>query len=53
MSDMDIEELRRKLLAEVYAISLTGMPAVILDEDRIKRADADELLEIAKRFGFE
>ena len=48
--NIDFEELRRRLLEEVYAMTFSGMPAVFLDEDNIKRADAEELIEIAKRY---
>ena len=49
----DMEELRRKLLADVYAGSMSGMGAMILDESRIKNADDDELEEIAKEYGYQ
>ena len=48
---METEELRRKLLDEVYAGAFSGMHAMILDEDEIRQADRDELVEIAKRCG--
>ena len=45
----DAEELRSKLLSEVYAGAVPGM---ILDESRIRNADADELEKIAKEYGY-
>lgn len=48
----DAEELRSKLLSEVYAGTVPGMPAMILDESRIRNADADELEKIAKEYGY-
>lgn len=46
------EELRQKLLSDIYAGSFSGTPAMILDEDRIKNADEKELEEIAKEYGY-
>lgn len=51
-NDRDTEELRSKLLSEVYAGAVAGMPAMILDESRIRNADADELEQIAKEYGY-
>ena len=48
----DIEELRKKLLADAYAGTIAGMPAMILDESRIRNADEEELKEIAKEYGY-
>ena len=48
---MNTEELRRKLLEEIYAGAFAGMPAMLLDEDKIRDADEEELIEIAKRYG--
>lgn len=48
----DAEELRSKLLSEVYAGAVAGMPAMILDASRIRNADADELEKIAKEYGY-
>ena len=49
---LDTEELRQRLLDEVYAGALTGLSAMILEESEIRQADAEELVEIAKRYGF-
>ena len=48
----DTEDLRKKLLDDVYAAAFSGTPATILDESRIKNADADELEKIAKEYGY-
>ena len=48
----NIEELRSILLSDVYAGSCAGMPAMMLDESRIKNADADELERIAEEYGY-
>ena len=48
---MNTEQLRRKLLEEIYAGAFAGMPAMLLDEDEIRDADEEELIEIAKRYG--
>jgi hypothetical protein len=49
--ETEIEELRKRLLGEAYAMAFSGMSAAILDVGEIERADADELLEIARRSG--
>ena len=43
---LDTEELRQRLLVEVYAGALTGLSAMILEESEIRQADAEELMEI-------
>jgi hypothetical protein len=48
---MDSEELREKLLTDVYAGACSGLGAMLLDEDRIRKADEDELQEIADQYG--
>ena len=45
------EELRQELLDEVYAGAWSGLPAMLLDEDDSRRADGDELEQIARRYG--
>ena len=42
------EELRELLLAEVYAGAFSGLGAMLLDEDRIRNAGAEELEELAR-----
>ena len=46
------EELRKKLLADVYAGAVSGMPAMFLDESRIRSADDEEIKKIAKEYGY-
>lgn len=46
---MDTEEIRKKLLEDIYAGAFSGLPAMLLDEDRIKNADREELEELAKK----
>ena len=48
----DIETLRQQLLNEVYAGAFSGLGAMPLDADEIRRADADELEKIARRYGY-
>ena len=45
------DDLRQKLLDDVYAGTFAGMPAMLLEEDEIRNADDGELEEIAKRHG--
>ena len=47
----DNETLRRELLDEVYAGAFSGLGAMILDAEEIRRADGGELEEIARRYG--
>lgn len=49
--DNDTEALRRELLDEAYAGALSGLGAMLLDVDEIQKADADELKEVARRYG--
>ena len=48
----DSEDLRRKLLDDIYAGEVCGMGAMLLEEDEIREADDKELEEIAQRHGF-
>lgn len=48
---MDTEELRRRLLDEIYAGAFAGFGAMILDEREIRYASDEELREIARRYG--
>ena len=50
---MNIEELREKLLRDVYAGSFSGLDAVFLDENEIKKASDEELKSIARRYGYQ
>lgn len=49
---MEIDELRQKLLNEIYAGAFAGeFPAILLDEGQILNADDEELLALAERYG--
>lgn len=48
---MDTEELREQLLTEACAGAFSGLGAMILDEERIRKADDEELQEIAAQYG--
>lgn len=45
------DDLRQKLLDDVYAGACAGMSAMLLEEDEIRNADDEELEEIARRHG--
>ena len=46
------DDLKQRLLDEVYAGAFCGkMPAMWMDEDRIRKADEKELEKIAKEYG--
>ena len=49
---MNLEELREKLLRDVYAGGLSGLGAMLLDENEIKKASDEELRRIARRYGY-
>lgn len=51
-SHRETEELREKLLSDVYGGAFSGMPAMLLDESKIRNADKDELENIAKEYGY-
>ena len=48
---MDAGELREKLLTDVCAGAFSGLGAMVLDEDRIRKAGEAELREIAAQYG--
>ena len=46
------DDLRQKILDDVYAGAFSGgMPAMLLEEDEFRKADEEELEEIARRHG--
>lgn len=45
------DDLRQKLLDDVYAGACAGMSAMLLEEDEIRKADDEELEEIARQHG--
>lgn len=47
----ETEALRRELLDEACAGAFSGLGAMILDAEEIRRADGGELEEIARRYG--
>ena len=47
----DPETLRGMLLDDVYAGAFSGMPEMLLDEDKILDADEDELEDLANHYG--
>ena len=47
------EELRQKLLAELYAGAGAGLGAMLLDEQRVRRGGQEELERIARQHGIE
>lgn len=50
--ETDTEELRKKLLDEIYSGAFAArFMAMILDEDEIRHADKDKLIRIAQRYG--
>lgn len=49
--EQDTEALRRELLEEAYAGAFSGLGAMLLDAGEIRRADREELEEIARRIG--
>lgn len=50
-AENEVEDLRKELLDELYAMAFCGCPAVLADEDEIQNATAEELERIAWRFG--
>ena len=48
-----MEELRQKLLAELYAGAGAGLGAMLLDEQRVRRGGQEELDRIARQHGIE
>lgn len=49
---MTTEELRRRLLEDVYAGAMTGLGAMFLDEKKIRNADDEKLRVIARQYGY-
>lgn len=49
--ERDTEALRKELLDEAYAGAFSGLGTMLLDADEIRRADKEELEEIARRYG--
>ena len=51
--NQNVELLRQELLNEVYAGSFSGLSAMLLDEDKIRQASPEELLQIARQYGIQ
>lgn len=49
--DAKTEALRKRLLEETYAATFSGLSPVILDADRIRNADYETLVRIARERG--
>ena len=45
------EDLRSQLLDDVYAGAAAGMPELLLDEDRIRSGNREELQRLAREHG--
>ena len=52
MNNYETEELREKILSDIYASAFSGTPATILDENKVKNASKEELEEIAKKYSY-
>ena len=48
---MNAEEFRQYLLDEIYAGAFSGLGAMILDADEVRKASPEKLVEIAQRYG--
>ena len=49
--ERDTEELRQKLLDDIFAGACSGLGAMVLDADRVRRAGPEELEQIARQYG--
>ncbi len=50
--DVNVEELRKKLLDEIYASTLLGVSSMIIEDADILRASDREIIELAREYGF-
>lgn len=50
--NIDIEKMRSSILSDIHAGFAAGIGPLILDERRVRTADAEELLSIAKEYGY-
>lgn len=50
-TDRGAEELRQALLDEIWAGAASGLGAMFLDEEEIRRAGPEKLEQIAWRYG--
>lgn len=51
IEQFDIERLRQIILNELYAGAFAGMPAMLVEVEDVKRADFEELIQIAEQYG--
>lgn len=49
--DQSTEELRQKLLDDIYAGACSGLNAMVLDADLVRDAGPEELKQLAKQYG--
>ena len=49
--EMSQEGLRQKLMDELYAGAFSGLGAMLLDAEQVRRAGPEELEELARRYG--
>ena len=51
VNEISDPEINDEVMTEVCAGAFSGLGAMILDEDRIRKADEEELKEIAAQYG--
>lgn len=49
--ERDTEQLRQALLDDVWAGTASGLGAMYLDEEKIRRAGPEELEQLARQYG--
>lgn len=49
--EQSAESLRKALLEEIYAGAASGLGAMLLDEEEVRRAGPEELEQIARQYG--
>lgn len=49
--ERDVERLRQTLLDDVWAGTASGLGAMCLDEEKIRRAGPEELEQLARQYG--
>ena len=50
IEQFDTERLRQAILNELYAGAFAGMPAMLMEAENVKRANYEELIQIAERY---
>lgn len=51
IEQFDTERLHQTILNALYAGAFAGMPAMLMESEDVKRADYEELIQIAERYG--